>query len=207
MILIKKNMKGVKISFEEDKRERYHDKLIRCMSESLMTYIKDYDVCYSISKIFIDKRIRESHEETVKYHEKRGHDIYLRFINGATGWNKYHHKSVVEISYLATPRGIRDFPNLKNISMLKEIRNYDNQLISLKDKIDDVKKLPIVTMKSVGTNNYKIKQSNFDTLVPTDKWGLTKYPTQTIYTEFINDFMNNEYECEKMTNSQINYYL
>jgi hypothetical protein len=199
---------GLLLSFKEDNNnEKFKDKLVRCLSESLMNYINDYDICQVISKSFIEKRIQENLEETLKYHIERGPNIYLRFYDTVSDWNRYHNRTTVEISYLATKRGIRDFPNLKNISDLKEIKNYDKQLISLKDKIDDIKKLPNASIRRVGTNNYTIKQSNYDTLVPTDKWGMSKMPSPTKYTHIINKLIMDEYETELRINNSPNPYL
>lgn len=201
-------MNGITLSFKDDyKYENHKDKLIRCLSESLISFIKDYDVCLIISKLFIEKRIKSSNEETLKYHIERGPNIYLRFYDTISEWNTYHNRSTIEISYLATKRGIRDFPNLKNISQLKKIKNYDKEFISLKDKINDIKKLPTPSIKRVGTNNYTIKKTNYDTLVPTDKWQMTKTPTPTKSTRIINKLIFDEYETEFRINNLQNLYL
>jgi len=103
------------------------------LADQLNLFIKDYDVCLIVAKLYIQMRKIDATEECREFYMSRR--------------LSYHHplRSKIcrqDLIYLASERGIRDVPSFRIYAAAWSIKNLDKGNITIKDKLEDIKLIP-----------------------------------------------------------------
>ena len=142
-------------------------KIIQNVAEQLHDIIPDYDVSYQVAKYYVKKRIEDSTEECRRYHVNRLKDNKIpkvmrekKRIIALMGppdrrpiWgpisNEKKNTFLAMIRFMSSERGVRT-PYWRVYASAWGIPDLDKEKITIRDKINDMNKIPISIVKQVA---------------------------------------------------------
>jgi hypothetical protein len=120
-------------------------KIIQLVAEQLTLLFGDYDVAYKVSEIYVQKRIHDSIEYERRYHATRQKDYHFIFAHNDEFKNN--------IQYLTSEKGVRC--HYWRVSAATwGIKNLIKINPSLKDKLDDLKHIPVSLLRGGAITYY-----------------------------------------------------
>ena len=147
-------------------------KTIQSVAEQLCTILKDYDVSYEVARYYVQKRVEDSVEECRRYHfdcltmkqmpkemtEDKRLIAYMRLplsrlpdkraIWGPMTNEKKNTFSAM-IRFMSSERGVRT-PYWRVYASAWGIPDLDKEKITIRDKLNDMKKIPISIVKQIA---------------------------------------------------------
>jgi len=112
------------------------------LADQLNPFITDYDVCLLVAKLYIQMRKIDATEECREFYMSRRLSLSHR--------SKINRQDLI---YLASERGIRDTPSFRPYASAWSIKNLDKENITLKEKIEDLKLIPFISLVNAEAVN------------------------------------------------------
>ena len=145
---------------------------IESVAKQLWNLIPDYDVTYQVAKYYVQKRIEDSTEECRRYHVNRLKDNKIpkvmrekkriialmgpplsRLNDRRPIWgpisNEKKNTFTAMIRFMSSERGVRT-PYWRVYSAAWGIPDLDKEKVTIRDKINDMNKIPISIVKQVA---------------------------------------------------------
>ena len=147
-------------------------KTIQSVAEQLCTIFKDYDVSYEVARYYVQRRVEDSIEECRRYHfdcltmkqmpkemkEDKRLIAFMRLplsrlpekraIWGPMTNEKKNTFSAI-IRFMSSERGVRT-PYWRVYASAWGIPDLDKEKITIRDKLNDMKKIPISIVKQIA---------------------------------------------------------
>ena len=147
-------------------------KTIQSVAEQLCTIFKDYDVSYEVARYYVQRRVEDSVEECRRYHfdcltmkqmpkEMKEDKRLIAFIRSPLSrlpdkraiWgpisNEKKNTFLAMIRFMSSERGVRT-PYWRVYASAWGIPDLDKEKITIRDKINDMNKIPISIVKQVA---------------------------------------------------------
>ena len=147
-------------------------KTIQSVAEQLCTIFKDYDVSYEVARYYVQKRVNDSVEECRRYHfdcltmeqmpkEMKEDKRLIAFIRSPLSrlpekraiWgpmtNEKKNTFSAIIRFMSSERGVRT-PYWRVYASAWGIPDLDKEKITIRDKLNDMKKIPISIVKQIA---------------------------------------------------------
>ena len=147
-------------------------KTIQSVAEQLCTILKDYDVSYEVAKYYVQKRVEDSVEECRRYHfdcltmkqmpkEMKEDKRLIAFMRLPLSrlpdkraiWgpmtNEKKNTFSAMIRFMSSERGVRT-PYWRVYASAWGIPDLDKEKITIRDKLNDMKKIPISIVKQIA---------------------------------------------------------
>ena len=147
-------------------------KTIQSVAEQLCTIFKDYDVSYEVARYYVQRRVEDSTEECRRYHfdcltmkqmpkEMKEDKRLIAFIRSPLSrlpdkraiWgpisNEKKNTFLAMIRFMSSERGVRT-PYWRVYASAWGIPDLDKEKVTIRDKINDMNKIPISIVKQVA---------------------------------------------------------
>jgi len=147
-------------------------KTIQSVAAQLCTIFKDYDVSYEVARYYVQKRVEDSVEECRRYHfdcltmkqmpKEMTEDKRLiafmrlplsRLPDKRAIWgpmtNEKKNTFSAMIRFMSSERGVRT-PYWRVYASAWGIPDLDKEKITIRDKLNDMKKIPISIVKQIA---------------------------------------------------------
>ena len=147
-------------------------KTIQSVAEQLCTIFKDYDVSYEVARYYVQKRVNDSVEECRRYHfdcltmkqmpkEMKEDKRLIAFMRLPLSrlpekraiWgpmtNEKKNTFSAMIRFMSSERGVRT-PYWRVYASAWGIPDLDKEKITIRDKLNDMKKIPISIVKQIA---------------------------------------------------------
>ena len=147
-------------------------KTIQSVAEQLCTIFKDYDVSYEVARYYVQRRVEDSTEECRRYHfdcltmkqmpkEMKEDKRLIAFIRSPLSrlpdkraiWgpmtNEKKNTFSAMIRFMSSERGVRT-PYWRVYASAWGIPDLDKEKITIRDKLNDMKKIPISIVKQIA---------------------------------------------------------
>ena len=147
-------------------------KTIQSVAEQLCTILKDYDVSYEVARYYVQRRVEDSIEECRRYHfdcltmkqmpkEMKEDKRLIAFMRLPLSrlpdkraiWgpmtNEKKNTFSAMIRFMSSERGVRT-PYWRVYASAWGIPDLDKEKITIRDKLNDMKKIPISIVKQIA---------------------------------------------------------
>tara|TARA_Y100001970_G_C14171481_1_gene824451 strand:+ start:768 stop:1286 length:519 start_codon:yes stop_codon:yes gene_type:complete len=147
-------------------------KTIQSVAEQLCTIFKDYDVSYEVARYYVQRRVEDTIEECRRYHfdcltmkqmpkEMKEDKRLIAFIRSPLSrlpdkraiWgpmtNEKKNTFSAMIRFMSSERGVRT-PYWRVYASAWGIPDLDKEKITIRDKLNDMKKIPISIVKQIA---------------------------------------------------------